>query len=157
MAVYSCRDRIDPTVYQQVAKLSCRKNFSVAASSQRQFLRIQVADNANLRTLGISEIAYQVWTPVSVPDYCNIHRSTPLFPKHSAFGWIDIEMKNQGGLPSTYSIPSTYTTEMPASPFPELPKVLHQLERSGYHMRRVVPTLISPAFFNSTPRGRLMC
>jgi hypothetical protein len=74
----------------------------------------------------------------------------PLFPKHSAFGWIDIEMKNQGGLPSTYTIPSIYTTEMPHHHSQNC-QVLHQLERSGYHMRRVVPTVNLAGFlqFNS--------
>jgi hypothetical protein len=72
-------------------------------------------------------------------------------PKHSACGWTDIEMKNHVNLSTKHIHDTTHTiTEMPNC------QALHQLEQSGYHMRRVVPTLISPAFVNFTPRARLM-
>src|SRR5947207_6273039 len=53
-----------------------------------------------------------------------VYTFRPPFPKHSV-GWTDIEMKNQ------------------ADPC----QVLHMLERPGYHVRRVVPSVNLARFF----------
>src|SRR6516164_10026628 len=91
------RDRVDPGVLQDVAKLAGHANLGMTSPNQRQFFGVEVGNRDEPRSLGIGKITYQVWTPIAVADDGDadsrwrpylarvIHTRTPIFPSQLGF------------------------------------------------------------------------
>src|ERR1700730_590027 len=99
-----------------------------------------ISQNQELQMLGLPRL--QSTSACSADLFSTVY-FIPLFLSPSVFGWIEIEMKNQVDLPSTYTIPSA----------PRLrcgnPQALHSSNRLAITCAVSFQPLISPAFFNS--------